>query len=105
MQNHQVLVMSTTEVQVLQESLKQLHKQFEAFAETQDRIEYKLSGNPLDREDKGMIGQLREVVQDVEELKLAKKRIGWSIAGFMFAGSIFYAIIQIAVNYFSNHQH
>lgn len=108
--------MSTTDVQLLQESISKLQKQFQAFAESQDRIEYKLSGNPLDRNDEGMIGELRLVKSEVKETKKElesfkqqvtqdkKMRKGW-IAGFALATGLFWTIIQFAVNYFSNHQH
>lgn len=97
------ITMSTNDLQELGEGIKSLQKSNELLSIHILQLKTLISGNELDKEDKGMIGQLREVVQDVEELKLSKKRIGWSIAGFMFAGSIFYAIIQIVINNFVKH--
>lgn len=97
------IAMSTTDVQELNEGMKALQKSNEQLSVHILRLTTLISGNELDKDDKGMVGQLREVMQDVEELKLAKKRIGWSIAGFMVAGSVFYAIIQIIVNNFVRH--
>jgi hypothetical protein len=88
--------MSSTEIQQLQDSLAAIHKQFSAFAETQDQMLFKLSGNPLDSQDKGMIGELREVREDVDKLKEGNKKFYWTATGMVLAGGL---LLQIIAKY------
>ncbi len=102
-QNHQI-EMSTHEVQSLNENLKALQKQFEAFATTQDRMVTLISGNELDRDDDGMIGELRatklqmeEIKDDVQKIKAERKSNKKYIAGFVAACTVFWIIIQFII--------
>lgn len=61
--------MSQTEVQVLNESMRALQKQFEAFATTQDLMVTLISGNELDKNDRGMVGRLEKVETNQENFK------------------------------------
>jgi hypothetical protein len=68
--------MSSTEIQQLQDSLAAIQKQFSAFAETQDQMLFKLSGNPLDSQDKG--------------------KFYWTATGMVLAGGL---LLQIIAKY------
>jgi hypothetical protein len=94
--------MSHDQISELIEGQKNLQKQFNAFAETQDQLVYKISGNPLDRKDRGMIGKLDDVVEDVDTMKDERKKMKWTFAGFVFAGSLFLAIVQVILKVIFN---
>jgi hypothetical protein len=78
---------------------------FQALSEKMDKVIQLLVGNDLDDDDKGLIGEFREVKTDVEELKEFRKKLLNRAVGFVTAITIFWGIIQLAVNYLSNHQH
>ena len=61
------IAMSNNDLQELNEGIKSLQKSNELLSIHILQLKTLISGNELDKEDKGMIGQLREVVQDVEE--------------------------------------
>jgi hypothetical protein len=90
------ITMSSSEIQQLQESLSTMQKQFSAFAETQDQMLFKLSGNPLDSQDKGMIGEVREVRKDVDKLKEGAKKFYWMAGGVVLVGGF---LLQLIAKY------
>lgn len=85
MQNNHQLEMSQNEVQLLNENLKNLQKQFEAFATTQDRMVTLISGNELDKNDTGMVGRLEKLEQNQEKFQ---KYIWMGMGGAMVVGFI-----------------
>lgn len=92
--------MSANEVQQMQKCLEDIQKQFQSFAETQDQMLFTLTGNPLDKNDSGMIGKLKSVIEDVEIIKEDRKKLKWTFGGFMIAGSILFGIVELAIKSF-----
>jgi hypothetical protein len=90
LQNHQS-EMSQNEVSALNESVLSLQKQFEAFATTQDLLVTLISGNELDKNDKGMAGRLEQVEKNQDKFQ---RYIWMGMGGAMVIGFIFQYIWQ-----------
>jgi hypothetical protein len=88
--------MSTNDISILKETLSQVLAEQKSMREL-------FVGNPLDEDDKGLLGDIREMRKEIDTLKDFKKKvINWSL-GVVFAGGIFFGIIQLIVNYIANH--
>lgn len=112
MYNPNEIKMSQDQIELLIEGQKELKKSNDLLSVHILQLTTVIRGNELDRDDKGMIGDLREqnlrianLEKDNEKAKADKKSNRKYIAGFALATTIFWGIIQLLVNYFSNHQH
>lgn len=94
MTNHQPIKMSADQIEALIEGQRQLQKQFNAFAETQDQLVFKISGNPLDKDDRGMIGEVKDVSKRVVTLEEKEKKRAWVIAGVLLAAPLIWLLAQ-----------
>jgi hypothetical protein len=59
-----------------------------------------IKGNPLNRNDNGMLGKLEEIDlirEDVDGLVEDKKRIRWAVGMIVFFGGILWSIFQIVI--------
>jgi hypothetical protein len=81
--------MSQTEIESLYNSLQSLGTQFAQFAKAQDELIYKVSGNPLDKDDRGMIGEMKELRTDLDIVMEDRKRIKWMLGSAIAIGTPF----------------
>ena len=94
MQNHQIPEMSTTDAQSINQKLDQVLAQNESLAETQDKMLYIISGNPLDNKDRGMLGRLDKVERGMERVY---KYWYLVVGGSFVIGYIFQNLLQYLV--------
>jgi hypothetical protein len=77
--------MSADQIEVLTGKLDQVIQQNHSIVETQDKMLFLISGNPLDKDDKGLVGEFKEVKKDVERFK----KYYWMIVGGSFVAGVF----------------
>lgn len=94
------ITMSTNDVQELIEGQKALQKSHDVLSTHILKLTTLISGNELDRDDKGMIGRLADVEEDISQLKDSNKKIKWTFAGAMIAGSVLVTIVQLVFKAF-----
>lgn len=96
------ITMSTDQIEALIDGLQQQHKSIDTLSIHILKLTTLISGNELDKDDKGMIGQLKAVRQDVEVLKEERRKQKWVFAGIVLAGSFVIAIVNIAIKIYLN---
>lgn len=107
--NHQI-AMSTDQIELLIKGQTKQQQSIDQLAIHILKLTTLISGNEFDKDDKGMVGELRDanlriasLEKEVQQNKVDKKSNRKYIAGFVAATTIFWAVIQFLVNYYANH--
>lgn len=84
-----------SELQGIQEQIKDLNTQFLKFGEEFSKqnnnlttILILLTGNKLDRDDKGIVGKQNDLEKRIEALEKWKDRIFWIVIGMSFPAGV-----------------
>lgn len=99
--------MSTTDVAEIREALDAIQESMLDFGKRQELQTQLLIGNPMDKDDNGILGRIKkvEVRQDeteekVDQLEMGRNKYIWTLAGFMAAGSVFAILLNAVINHF-----
>lgn len=94
MQTNHHLEMSADQIEALIQGQQALHQSNQQLTTHILRLTTLISGNELDKDDKGMIGDVRDLKTDVDKLKDNAKKFYWMLGGAVIVGGFLLQVIS-----------
>lgn len=82
------------EIRRLEQQVEQVGKNVSEVGKNVETIKQLISGNPLDKDDKGMVGIQNDHEQRLTKLERFKDRVFWTVAGFGFGGAGIFELLK-----------
>lgn len=88
--------MSTTDIEEIKGMLQKQGQQ-------QERLMSLIVGNEYDEDDKGMLGDIKDLGKRVATVEELQSKWKYTFAGFTFSIAVLVTGVQILINYISRH--